>query len=105
MQIANVDLTDDENNNKEDRLYTNFIYSIKSEVSRQVYLKCLKYYVKFLGVKSLRELVDTKNKSQKIIESNIKAFWYISETKKKISYNTTSLYLSAIRKFYYVNSD
>ena len=45
-----------------------FIHSIKSQITRENYLKNLKYYMKFLGVKTLRELVDTKNKPQKIMQ-------------------------------------
>jgi len=69
-----------------------------------MYIKCLKYYIKFLGIKTLRELV-SKDKPQKIIESDIKEYLIHLRNQKKISYNTTALYLSAIRKFYYVNSD
>jgi site-specific recombinase XerD len=101
MQI--VDINDSNNSDKENRrLYTNFIYSIKTEVSRQMYVKCLKYYMKFLDVKTLKDLID---KPQKIIESDIKEYLIHLRNQKKISYNTVSLYLSAIRKFYYVNSD
>jgi integrase len=87
----------------EDGLYTSFIYSIRSEVTRQIYLRCLKYYMKFLGIENLRELVE--GKPQKIIEADIKAYLVYLRKQKKVSYNTKSLYLAAIRKFYYVNSD
>ena len=100
--IDNIDSKD--NNREENRLYSNFIYSLKTEVSRQMYIKCLKYYMKFLGVKTLRELV-SNDKPQKIIESDIKEYLIYLRHQKKISYNTTALYLSAIRKFYYVNSE
>ena len=101
--IDNID-SKDNNNREENRLYSNFIYSLKTEVSRQMYIKCLKYYMKFLGVKTLRELV-SNDKPQKIIESDIKEYLIYLRHQKKISYNTTALYLSAIRKFYYVNSE
>ncbi|MGE0243605.1 MAG: hypothetical protein AB7P56_06725 [Nitrososphaeraceae archaeon] len=52
------------------KLYSNFIYAIKTENTRKLYIKCLKYYMKFLGVNTLKEIVD---KPQKIIESDIKA--------------------------------
>ena len=55
----------------DDKLYNNFIYSLKSEVTKERYLINLKYYMKFLGVTTLRELV---NKPQKIIESDIKKY-------------------------------
>jgi hypothetical protein len=47
----------------DDKLYKSFIYSLKSEVTKEKYLKNLKYYMKFLGVTTLRELV---NKPQKL---------------------------------------
>lgn len=46
-----------------------------------------------------------KDKPQKIIEADIKDYLIYLRNQKKISYITASLYLSAIRKFYYVNSD
>src|SRR5918992_2865047 len=101
MQIIEDSLLLEEEGNK--LLYTNFIYSIKSEVTRQLYLKCLKYYMKFLGIKTLRELVE--GKPQKIIESDIIAYLVYLRNEKKISYDTANTYLAAIRKFYYVNSD
>ncbi len=57
----------------------------------------------FLGVKTLKELIE--NKPQKIIESDIKAYLVYLRTKKKLSYRSANMYLVAIRKFYYVNSD
>ncbi len=102
MQIVKKDINNDLNDKEEKRLYSNFIYSIKTEVSRQMYIKCLKYYMKFLGVNTLKALID---KPQKIIESDIKEYLIYLRNQKKISYITASLYLSAIRKFYYVNSD
>jgi len=101
MQIED---TDSKSNKEENRLYSNYIYSIKTEVSRQTYIKCLKYYMKFLGVSTLRELV-VEGKPQKIIESDIKEYLIYLRNQKKTSYVTASLYLSAVRKFYHVNSD
>jgi len=52
------------NNDEENRiLYSNFIYSLKTEVSRKTYFKYLRYYMKFLGVNTLKDLV---GKPQKI---------------------------------------
>ena len=89
-------------NDSEDKIYTNFIYSFKTEVTRKNSMSILKYYMNFLGVTTLRELVE---KPQKIIESDIKAYLIYLRNKKKLSYNTTVLYLSAIKKFYIVNTD
>ena len=98
MQIATDDINS--NNNKgeeENKLYTNFIYSLKTEVTRELYLKCIKYYMKFVGVKTLRELVDAENKPQKIIESDIKAYLVYLRNKKKISYRYSN-YISCCYK-------
>ena len=86
----------------DDKLYNNFIYSLKSEVTKERYLINLKYYMKFLGVTTLRELV---NKPQKIIESDIKEYLIYLRNQRKISYHSAVLYLSPLRKFYYVNTD
>ena len=48
----------------DDKLYTNFIYSIKTRATRENYMK-------FLGIKNLRELIE---KPQTIIESDIKEY-------------------------------
>jgi hypothetical protein len=86
----------------EDKIYTNFIYSFKTEVTRKNSMTTLKYYMNFLGITTLRELVE---KPQKIIESDIKAYLVYLRNKKKVSYNTAVLYLSVIKKFYIVNTD
>ena len=104
MQIADININNDSDNYKEEnRLYSNYIYSIKTEVSRQTYVKCLKYFMKFLGVNTLKELI--VDKPQKIIEADIKDYLIYLRNQKKVSYVTASLYLSAVRKFYHVNSD
>ena len=86
----------------DDKLYRNFIYSIKTRATRENYLKFLQYYMKFLDTKNLRELVE---KPQKIIESDIKEYLVYLRKERKISYVTANTYLVPIRKFYYVNSD
>ena len=86
----------------DDKLYTNFIYSIKTRATRENYLKFLQYYMKFLDIKNLRELIE---KPQKIIESDIKEYLVYLRKERKISYVTANMYLVPIRKFYYVNSD
>lgn len=67
-------------NDSEDKIYTNFIYSFKTEVTRKNSISILKYYMNFLDVTTLRELVE---KPQKIIESDIKAYLVFLRNKKK----------------------
>jgi hypothetical protein len=58
MQIAeDRGIVVDSIKQEEDRLYANFIYSIKTESTRKNHLKFLQYYMKFVGVQTLRELV------------------------------------------------
>ena len=73
--------SDSNNNEKDKKYYNNFLYSYKTEVTRKNSLSILKYYVKLLGVKTLRALVE---KSQQIIESDIKAYLVYLRTKRKI---------------------
>lgn len=80
----------------EAKLYTNFIYSIKTQITRETYLTNWKYYIKFLSVKTFRELIE--NKSQ-IIESDIKENLVYLRNQRKISYNSALLYLSSIKIF------
>jgi integrase len=94
---------EDINNNNDKLLYSNFIYSLKTQITRETYLKYLKYYMKFLGVSTFKELIE--GKPQKIIESNIKAYLVYLRNEKKISYDSAIMYLAPIRKFYHVNSD
>lgn len=49
MQFAEEE---DNNDNNNQLYYTKFIYSIKTEVTRELYLKVIKYYMKFLGAKN-----------------------------------------------------
>jgi integrase len=101
QQVQNLNSQEDDNK----IYYNNFIYSYKTEVTRKTSLMILKYYMKFLGVTTLRELVDPENKPQKIIESDIKAYLVYLRNEKKVSYGSAALYLSVIKKFYVVNTD
>ena len=66
------------------KLYDNFIYLIKTEVTRKHCLTLSKYYMKFLGISSFKDLIDEKTKSQKIIESDIKEYLVYLRNQKKI---------------------
>ena len=104
QQILNKN--NDNNSVIEDKIYyDNFVYSYKTEITRKNSFRILKYFMKFLSVKTLRDLVDNKKKSQQIIESDIKAYLVYLRNEKKISHSTAVLYLSIIKKFYVVNTD
>jgi hypothetical protein len=64
----------------DDKLYRNFIHSIKTRATRENYLKFVQYYMKFLDIKNLRELIE---KPQKIIESDIKEYLVYLERKER----------------------
>jgi integrase len=83
--------------------YNNFIYSYKTEITRKHSLTVLKYFMKFLGVTTLRELLE--DKPQKIIEADIKDYLVHLRNEKKIAHTTAVLYLAVIKKFYIVNTD
>jgi hypothetical protein len=96
-------LLDSSSSVEDHKLYRNFIHSIKTQITQENYSKYLKYYMKFVGAKTLKELVD---KPQKIIESDIKEYlMYLRTKKKRISHSSLQMYLAPIRKFYYINSD
>jgi hypothetical protein len=61
----------------DDKLYRNFIHSIKTRATRENSMK-------FLGIKNLRELIE---KSQKIIESDSKEYLVYLRKERKISYD------------------
>ena len=65
-------------NNEERKLYSN-------------------YYMKFLDVNTLQELV---SKPQKLIESDIKDYLIYLRNQRKIAYTTESLYLNVLREFF-----
>jgi hypothetical protein len=66
--------SDSNNNDKDKKYYNNFLYSYKTEVTRKNSLSILKYYMKLLGVKTLRALVD--NKSHKSLNQISKHIWF-----------------------------
>ena len=76
-------LNDSGSNNRrdEEKYHNNFIYSFKTEVTRKNSMSILKYYMNFLGVTSLKELVE--NKPQQIIESDIRAYLVYLRNEKK----------------------
>ena len=91
-----LNIEDVNTDNKEERkLYSNFIYSIGNENTRNCISNVLKYHLKFLDVNTLQELV---NKPQKLIESDIKDYIIYLRNRRKIAYTTTaSLYLNVLR--------
>jgi integrase len=96
------------NNNidKNEILYRNFINALKSKTTKEDYTRRLKYFLEFLGYPDgqYSAMVDP-NKDKKMIESDIKSFLVFLREKKRLSYLSATQYLNALKKFYYVNSD
>jgi hypothetical protein len=63
----------------DDKLYRTFIHSIKSQITRKNYLINIKYYMEFLGVTTLKELLDNLRKLSKQIS---KIIWSILEIQR-----------------------
>lgn len=94
------------NNDKDEILYRNFINALKSKTTKEDYTRRLKYFLEFLGYSDgqYSAMLDP-NKDKKMIESDIKSFLVFLREKKRLSYQSATQYLNALKKFYYVNSD
>ena len=96
----------EEEANKNEFLYRNFINSLKSKTTKLDYTRRLKYFFEFLGIDDgqYSALLDLK-KDKKMIETDIKSFLVCLREKKGLSYRSATQYLNALKKFYYVNSE
>jgi integrase len=79
--------------------YDNFINSIKSQVTRDRYVYCLKRYVKYLKEGGHHLL----QQDAKIVESNIIKYVVWLKQDQKLSAITINLYLAAVLHFYAMN--
>ncbi len=79
--------------------YDNFINSIKSQVTRDRYVYCLKRYVKYLKEDEHHLL----QQDAKIVESNIIKYVVWLKKDQKLSAITINLYLAAVLHFYAMN--
>ena len=97
---------EEEQKQNHDYLYSKFVNSLKSKTTKFFYVRRVKYFMDFLGLISndYSKLVDQK-KDRKAIENDIISFLIYLRKDRKISYNSASYYLDALKKFYYVNSD
>jgi hypothetical protein len=78
----------------------NFIESIRSDATREVYEYCLKRYFKFLN--NVNSVIINQN-NIRLIESDIIKYVIYLKNARKIAYSTISLYLNAISHFYTMN--
>ena len=78
---------------KED-VYSNFVNSIKSDVTKKVYEYNLRLFMEFCGINKFEDLIGRQNQ---IIT------YLMSLREKKLSYNSISTRLNAIYHFYDMN--
>lgn len=76
---------------QEEDVYSNFINSIKSDITKKVYEYNLRLFMEFCGIDRYEDLIVLHNQ---IIP------YLISVRDKKLSYNSISTRLSAIYHFY-----
>ena len=79
---------------QQEDVYSNFINSIKSDVTKKIYGYNLRTFMEYCGVKKYEDLIGQQNK---IIEY----LMYLRE--KKLSYNSICTKLNAIYHFYDMN--
>jgi site-specific recombinase XerD len=79
---------------KEEKLYSNFINSIKSDVTKKIYEYNLCLFMEFCDIDQFNSLVRQQNQ---IIA------YLMSLREKKLSYNSISTRLNAIYHFYDMN--
>lgn len=84
-------------------LYSNFINSIKSEATKQIYTYCLNRYMQYYHFDKIDQLVKEPQESHKIIEANIIQYIVWLKQDQKLSSVSIELYLSAVMHFYSMN--
>jgi len=83
--------------NDEEEIYFNFINSIKSETTKRVYDRDLKFYLNFCGLNKMSGLLEIKDPQRQIIN-------YIMHLRKKgLASNSVSTMLMGIYHFYEMN--
>jgi site-specific recombinase XerC len=85
-----------EQEQKEQEIYSNFINSIKSEYTKKTYECHLKTFMKYCNVSSLSDLLK--------IDAQKQIIKYVMSTREKgLAFNSISVRLNAIFHFYSMN--
>lgn len=71
--------------NNEKEIYFNFINSIKSEITKRVYERDLKFYLNFLKLNKMSELLEIRDPQRQIIN------YIMSLREKGLASNSISL--------------
>jgi hypothetical protein len=87
-------------NKKDNRVYFNFINSIRSPHSRKTYEFIIKKYMQYYNIQDINELLADKN-NPIIIENNI-IDWLVA-LRDTVEYSTRYSYYTALMTFYEVN--
>jgi hypothetical protein len=80
--------------------YHNFIYSLRSEATKEDYSRSIHYLMKYLHITDYEELI---TKDIKVIQKNIIDFPIYCKEIHKLSPATIHSYLAAIKRFYDMN--
>jgi len=90
-------LNTNQNMHNEEEIYFNFINSIKSEITKRVYERDLKFYLTFTNLIKMSELLEIKDPQKQIIN------YIMSLRKRGLASNSISTMLMGIYHFYEMN--
>jgi integrase len=90
-------LDQNQDTQKEEEVYFNFINSIKSEVTKKIYENYIKSFMKFCNVTKFSDLLTKIEPQKQIIK------YLISLRERGLAFNSLSIYLKAIYHFYEMN--
>ncbi|MGI0022006.1 MAG: phage integrase N-terminal SAM-like domain-containing protein, partial [Nitrososphaeraceae archaeon] len=79
---------------QQEDVYSNFVNSIKSDITKKIYEYNLRLFMEFCGINKFEDLIGQQNQ---IIR------YLMSLREKKLSYNSISTRLNAIYHFYSMN--
>jgi hypothetical protein len=81
----------------EEEIYFNFFNSIKSEITKRIYERDLKFYLNFCNLNKMSEFLEIKDPQRQIID------YIMSLRKKGLASNSISTMLMGIYHFYETN--
>jgi hypothetical protein len=97
--LLEADNDKDNNNNKNDDAYKNFINTVDSEVSKENYSFAFSKFMKFYGLEDYEKMLLFDRKK---LEGLIRDYITHMKIDKKLSYNTVNLYVASISHFYQI---
>ena len=83
--------------------YNNFILSMKSEATKQLYTYCLNRYMQYCHYLSIEDLLVKGGKEPRLIEASIIQYIVWLKQDQKLSSISVEHYLSAVMHFYSMN--